>query len=58
MCIRDSNDGTAYGLFEVLAAHGLPAVFHTGQTGIGAGMPGGGGIKLRYSCLLYTSRCV
>jgi predicted TIM-barrel fold metal-dependent hydrolase len=43
------NDGTAYGLFEVLAAHGLPAVFHTGQTGIGAGMPGGGGIKLRYS---------
>lgn len=43
------NDGTAYGLFEVLAAHGLPAVFHTGQTGIGAGMPGGGGVKLRYS---------
>jgi predicted TIM-barrel fold metal-dependent hydrolase len=24
-------------------------VFHTGQTGIGAGLPGGRGIKLRYS---------
>lgn len=43
------NDGSAYPLLEVLAEHGLPAVFHTGQTGIGAGMPGGGGIKLRYS---------
>jgi predicted TIM-barrel fold metal-dependent hydrolase len=43
------NDGSAYGLYEVLAAHKLPAVFHTGQTGIGAGMPGGGGVKLRYS---------
>ena len=27
----------------------LPAVFHTGQTGIGAGLPGGRGIKLRLS---------
>ena len=43
------NDGTAFGLFEVLSEHRLPAIFHTGQTGIGAGMPGGGGIKLRYS---------
>ncbi len=43
------NDGTAYGLYDVLAEHRLPVVFHTGQTGIGAGMPGGGGIKLRYS---------
>ena len=25
------------------------ALFHTGQTGIGAGLPGGYGIKLRYS---------
>lgn len=43
------NDGSADGLYAVLAEHGLPAIFHTGQTGIGAGMPGGGGIKLRYS---------
>ena len=27
----------------------MPAIFHTGQTGIGAGLPGGRGIKLRYS---------
>ena len=27
----------------------VPAVFHTGQTGIGAGLPGGRGLKLRYS---------
>lgn len=43
------NDQSAYPLFEVLAEHRLPAVFHTGQTGIGAGMPGGGGVRLRYS---------
>ena len=30
-------------------AGGVPAVFHTGQTGIGAGLPGGRGIKLRLS---------
>ena len=28
---------------------GVPALFHTGQTGIGAGLPGGRRIKLRYS---------
>ena len=27
----------------------MPALFHTGQTGIGAGLPGGHRIKLRYS---------
>ena len=27
----------------------MPIIFHTGQTGIGAGLPGGRGIKLRYS---------
>jgi predicted TIM-barrel fold metal-dependent hydrolase len=43
------NDRTAYPLFEELQSLGVPAVFHTGQTGIGAGLPGGGGIKLRLS---------
>lgn len=47
------NDGSADGLYEVLAEYKLPAVFHTGQTGIGAGMPGGGGMKLRYSDPMY-----
>jgi predicted TIM-barrel fold metal-dependent hydrolase len=43
------NDRSAYPLLEVAAEHGVPALFHTGQTGIGAGMPGGGGIRLALS---------
>jgi predicted TIM-barrel fold metal-dependent hydrolase len=34
---------------------GVPiALFHTGQTGIGAGVPGGGGIRLKYSNPLHV----
>ena len=43
------NDHSAYPLLEVAQELGVPALFHTGQTGIGAGLPGGRGIKLRYS---------
>jgi len=43
------NDRLAYPLYEVIAEAKLPALFHTGQTGVGAGTPGGGGIKLKYS---------
>ncbi len=43
------DDRSAYPLLEVAAEHGVPALFHTGQTGIGAGMPGGGGIRLGLS---------
>lgn len=43
------NDRAFYPLYEVAAELALPVVFHTGQTGIGAGLPGGRGIKLRYS---------
>ncbi len=43
----------AYGLYEVIAAAGLPALFHTGQTGVGAGAPGGMGIRLKYSNPIY-----
>ena len=43
------DDRRYYPLYEVIAEAGLPAVFHTGQTGIGAGLPGGRGIKLRLS---------
>ncbi len=43
------NDHDAYPLYEVIAEAKLPAIFHTGQTGIGAGMPGGGGLRLKYS---------
>jgi hypothetical protein len=47
------NDRKAYILYEVIAAAKLPALFHTGQTGAGAGMPGGGGIRLKYSNPMY-----
>jgi predicted TIM-barrel fold metal-dependent hydrolase len=43
------NDTTYYPLYATAAELGVPIVFHTGQTGIGAGLPGGRGIKLRYS---------
>lgn len=43
------NDRSAHPLYEELAALGVPALFHTGQTGIRAGLPGGGGVKLCYS---------
>ena len=43
------NDTTFYALYEVIAEAGLIALFHSGTTGIGAGMPGGGGVHLKYS---------
>jgi predicted TIM-barrel fold metal-dependent hydrolase len=43
------DDRMAFPLYETIEELGVPALFHTGQTGIGAGVPGGGGIRLRYS---------
>ena len=43
------NDRMAYPLYEVIQEAGLPALFHTGHSGIGSGLPGGGGIRLKYS---------
>jgi uncharacterized protein len=43
------NDRAWYALYEVIADAGLIALFHSGTTGIGAGMPGGGGVRLKYS---------
>jgi len=43
------NEPGFYPLYEAMQELGVPALFHTGQTGIGAGLPGGRGIKLRYS---------
>ena len=43
------NDREHYPLYEVIAEAGLIALFHSGTTGIGAGMPGGGGVRLKYS---------
>ena len=43
------NDRMAYKLYEVIAEHKLPAIFHSGHSGIGTGMRGGGGMRLKYS---------
>jgi predicted TIM-barrel fold metal-dependent hydrolase len=43
------NDRLAYPLYEAIAEAQLPALFHTGQTGVGAQTPGGSGIRLKYS---------
>jgi predicted TIM-barrel fold metal-dependent hydrolase len=45
----EPNDRRHYPLYAELESLGVPALFHTGQTGIGSGLPGGRGIKLRYS---------
>jgi len=42
------NDRSAYPVYEVLEAAGAIALFHTGHSGIGSGLPGGGGIRLKY----------
>jgi len=42
------NDRLAYPLYEVFAEARLPVLFHTGHSGMGTGMPGGGGIRLKY----------
>lgn len=45
----DPSDRAFYPLYDTFEELGVVALFHTGQTGIGAGLPGGRGIKLRYS---------
>jgi predicted TIM-barrel fold metal-dependent hydrolase len=43
------NDESVYPLYDVIQDARLPVIFHTGHSGIGAGLPGGGGIRLKYS---------
>jgi uncharacterized protein len=45
----EPNDRAYYPIYSAIADAGVPALFHTGQTGIGSGLPGGHGVKLRYS---------
>jgi predicted TIM-barrel fold metal-dependent hydrolase len=45
----EPNDRQHYPLWAELESLEVPVLFHTGQTGIGSGLPGGRGIKLRYS---------
>jgi predicted TIM-barrel fold metal-dependent hydrolase len=48
------NDRAAYPLYEVIAEHRLPALFHSGHTAVGARRPGGGGIRLKHSNPMYV----
>jgi predicted TIM-barrel fold metal-dependent hydrolase len=47
------NDPQFQALFAKIAELGIPALFHTGTNGLGAGMPGGAGIKLDYTRPIY-----
>ena len=48
------NDRMAYELYAAIEEAGLPALFHTGHSGMGSGLPGGGGIRLKYSNPMYV----
>ena len=43
----------AYDLYEAIAEENCIALFHTGQTGVGSGMRGGNGMRLKYSNPMY-----
>jgi predicted TIM-barrel fold metal-dependent hydrolase len=48
------NDRDVYPIYEAAEEAGLVALFHSGQTGVGAGQRGGGGIRLKYSNPLHV----
>lgn len=45
----DPGDERLFPVFAAIQDAGVPALFHTGQTGIGAGLPGGRGLLLELS---------
>lgn len=45
----DPSDERHYPLYAEIQDAAVPALFHTGQTGIGAGLPGGRGLRLGLS---------
>ena len=47
------NDEHFYPLYAKAQELGVPVMFHTGHTGIGAGTPGGTGLKLKHSRPIY-----
>ncbi len=47
------NDNRFYPLWEEAQKLGMTLLFHGGMAGSGAGTPGGGGIKLKYSQPMY-----
>lgn len=47
------NERWAYPLYEAIQDEGAITLFHTGQTGVGAGMRGGMSMRLKYSNPMY-----
>jgi predicted TIM-barrel fold metal-dependent hydrolase len=47
------NDVRFYPLYRRISELGVPALFHTGTNGLGAGAPGGLGIKMDYTRPIY-----
>lgn len=45
----DPRDESLFPLYSLLEERRVPALFHTGQTGIGAGTPGGSGMRIGLS---------
>src|SRR6204780_3702342 len=43
-----ANERIAYPFYEVIQEARLPVICHTGHSGIGTGMRGGGGVRLKY----------
>jgi predicted TIM-barrel fold metal-dependent hydrolase len=43
-----ANDRAVYPFYELINEAKLPVIFHTGHSGIGTGMRGGGGVRLKY----------
>jgi predicted TIM-barrel fold metal-dependent hydrolase len=43
------NDTRFYPLWQKCSELGVPVLFHSGQTAVGAGLPGGGGLKIKYA---------
>lgn len=49
-------DRMAYPLYEVIAEYNLPMLFHSGHSGFGSGVRGGGGLRLEYSNPMHLDR--
>lgn len=47
------SDKQFYPLYRKISELGVPALFHTGTNGLGAGTPGGMGVKLDYTRPIY-----
>lgn len=47
------NDSRFYPLYQKISDLGVPALFHTGTNGLGAGTPGGMGVKMDYTRPIY-----